>query len=69
MTSIQYNVSSHQASKKGSLVDRGANGGLAGEDVRIISKIPGKFVDVSGIDSHKVNDLPIVTAGALVQSQ
>ena len=32
-----YNISKHQASKYRSLVDRGANGGLAGADVKILS--------------------------------
>lgn len=65
---VTYNVSNHKASKKGSLVDRGANGGLAGDDVRIINKSD-RFVDVSGIDHHCMSDLPIVTAGAVVNSQ
>ena len=66
----QYNVSKHKASTKGSLIDRGANGGLAGSDVRIVHKaaVP-RYVDVSGIDSHQVTDLPIVTVGGVVPSQ
>ena len=65
---ITYHVSNHEASKRGSLVDRGANGGLAGDDVRIVQS-SGRVVDVSGIDGHCVNNLPIVTAGGVVQSQ
>ena len=65
-----YAVSNHHASKHGSLVDRGANGGLAGNDVRIIHKAADpRLVDVSGIDSHQVNNLPIVTVGGVVPSQ
>ena len=53
-----------------SLVDRGANGGLAGSDVRVICKSnPPRMVDVSGIGSHEVRDLPIVSVGGVVQSQ
>jgi hypothetical protein len=44
------------------------DGGLAGSDVRVINKT-GKSVDVIGIDNHTVNDIPIVTAGAVVNSQ
>jgi len=35
---IYYSVSSHKSRRIGSLVDRGANGGIAGDDVRIIEK-------------------------------
>jgi len=35
---IFYSVSSYQSQKAGSLVDRGANGGIAGDDVCIIEK-------------------------------
>ncbi len=35
---IYYSVSSHKSQKVGSLVDRGANGGIAGDDVHIIEK-------------------------------
>ena len=67
---IRYRVSNVVASKTASLVDRGANGGLAGSDVRVICKSnPLRMVDVSGIDSHEVRDLPIVTVGGVVQSQ
>ena len=37
--------------KRGSLVDRGANGGLAGSDTRALTTID-HFVDVQGIDNH-----------------
>ena len=67
---ILYRVSRNHASSHDSLVDRGANGGLAGSDVRIICKHPSpRYVDVSGIDSHQITDLPIVTVGGVVQSQ
>ena len=66
----RYSVSKHTASSKGSLIDRGANGGLAGSDVRIVHKSSNpRYVDVSGIDSHQVTDLPIVTVGGVVPSQ
>ena len=65
-----YNVAKHKASLSGSLIDRGANGGLAGGDVRIVHRHDNpRYVDVSGIDSHQVTDLPIVTVGGVVPSQ
>jgi hypothetical protein len=68
MHSIVYQASAHRSTRRGALVDRGANGGIAGEDVRITSKT-GKFVDVQGIDNHHLVDIPIVTAGAVVNTQ
>jgi hypothetical protein len=54
--------------KNMSLVDRGANGViLCRKDARIIRK-SGRTVDVEGIDDHRVNDIPIVTAGAVIQT-
>jgi hypothetical protein len=63
-----YRIANYKACKKGeTLVDCGANGGLAGSDVRVINKT-GRSVDVIGIDNHTVNDLPIVTAGGVINS-
>ena len=59
---------SHVRDSRGALVDRGANGGICGSDVRIIHKT-GRKVDVQGIDNHQVVDIPIVTAGAVVSTQ
>ena len=69
MASTIYAISScHAAGIKSSLVDRGANGGIAGDDVRIISKT-GKTVDIQGIDNHRINEIPIVTAGGVINTQ
>ena len=69
-STITYHISNIVAACNGSLVDRGANGGLAGSDIRIICyHEPPKFINVSGINSHQVKDLPIVTAGGVVSSQ
>jgi hypothetical protein len=42
---IQYWASSHRQVRTGALVDRGANGGIAGDDVRIINRT-GRQVNV-----------------------
>ena len=68
---VQYRVSQHHGSFAkgvGSLIDRGANGGLADNDVRVVSKTD-REVDVSGIDGHQMSNLPIVTAGGVVLTQ
>ena len=60
---IQYRFSEAAADNhrlESSLVDRGANGGLAGEDIRIIEHTLRK-ADISGINDHTVVGLPIVT--------
>ena len=49
----------------GSLVDRGANGGLAGADDRVLERT-GRKVSVTGIDDHELPGLIIVTCVALI---
>ena len=51
----------------GSPVDRGANGGLAGSDVRILSRSSRKCT-VTRIDSHELQGLDVVQCTALVQT-
>jgi hypothetical protein len=58
----------HTALCKGALVDRGANGGIAGEDVRVIAKTSCQ-VDIQGIDNHRIVARPIITAGAVINTQ
>lgn len=65
---ITYAVSKVQRKFGESLVDRGANGGLAGEDMRVISQSSHRAVHVEGIDNHQVRDVPIVTAGGVLQT-
>ena len=47
------------------LIDRGANGGVFGDrqSGRIINIIPGKFIDVVGIDQHTISRRPIGSIG------
>ena len=66
---VEYYVSKHQtAASMMSLVDRGANGGVAGDDVRVIFKTA-RNVDIRGIDNHQVTNIPIGTVGGVVTSQ
>ena len=50
------------------LVDRGANGGLAGADMRVIHTTPRK-INIVGIDDHELTGLNVVTAAALLDTQ
>ena len=58
----------HDSSSNVSLVDRGANGGIAGNYVQVVEKLH-LHVDVQGIDNHKMNDIPIVTAAGVTKTQ
>ena len=62
---LLYHVARAKQVQHGSLVDRGANGGLAGSDVRILSKSSRKCT-VTGINQHQINGLDIVQCAALV---
>ena len=78
------NISSHDSSRKihihqryvftrvnqsnRHLIDRGANGGLAGADMRVIHTTPRK-INIVGIDDHELTGLNVVTAAALLDTQ
>jgi len=63
-----YHVSASQCmTKSGSLVDRGANGGITGDDCCII-EVTTCYVNIEGIDDHVMERRPIVTAGTTVRS-
>ena len=49
------------------LVDRGANGGLAGSDMRVIHKTHRK-INIQGIDNYEVTGLDVVTAATLLNT-
>ena len=62
-----YHIAQASQAKHGSLVDRGAYGGLAGSDVRILSR-SSRRCTVTGIDSHELQGLDVVQCAALVQT-
>jgi len=49
------------------LVDRGANGCIAGGDMRVI-EMSENTIDLSGIDDHTIRNLPLVKAGGVTKS-
>ena len=49
------------------LVDHGANGGLAGSDMRVIHKTH-RMINIQGIDNHEVTGLDVVTAATLLNT-
>ena len=67
-TCATYQLSQTNRSSLYSLVDRGANGRVAGDDARIIEKHPDKTCNIRGIDNHEVPSIPIVTAGGVTST-
>ena len=55
------NLSLHQ------LIDRGANGGLAGSDMRVLH-LTGCKINIVGIDNHELTGLDMVTAASLLDT-
>ena len=66
-THLFYHVAQAKQAQHGSLVDRGDNGGLAGSNVRILSKSSRKCT-VTGIDQHQINGLDIVQCAAFLNT-
>ena len=67
-TMIHYWVGRHESSALDkALVDRGANGGICGDDMLVVEGSE-RFVDVSGLAGHRENQLRIVTAQALIHT-
>ena len=58
----RVNQTNHQ------LIDRGANGGLAGADMRVIHTIP-SIINIVRIDDHELTGLNVVTAPTLLDTQ
>jgi hypothetical protein len=66
MANVHYWIGRHNiTAMEHALVDRGANGGICGDDMLVLEGSE-RFVDVSGLAGHKVSQLRIVTAQALV---
>ena len=63
----KHYIFQHANHTNNQLVERGANGGLAGSDMRVIYKTHRK-INISGIDNHEVNGLDVVTAATLLNT-
>ena len=48
-------------------MDRGANGGIAGNDVKVIATSD-RSVDIQGIDHHQVTNIKIGTVAGVITS-
>ena len=63
----KHYIFQHANHTNNQLVDRGANGGLAGSDMRVLYRTHRK-INISGIDNHEVNGLDVVTAATLLNT-
>jgi hypothetical protein len=69
LNDVMYQVSNHkQMTLPLALIDRGANGGVAGSDTKLIDKSL-RSVHIQGIDNHMIKDIPIGTVGAVINTQ
>ena len=50
-----------------SLVDKGANRGVVGEDTRAISTNPNKKVNICSIENHEIDSISIATADKVIK--
>jgi len=69
---VKYHVANSTAAQGdgpgGSLIDGGANGGLCGADVRVLA-MTATLCDVTGVGDSAIENLPIVQAAGLLQTQ
>jgi hypothetical protein len=69
LNDVMYQVSNHkQTMLPLALIDRGANGGVAGSDTWLIDKSL-RSIHIQGINDHMIKDVPIGTVGAVVNTQ
>jgi hypothetical protein len=69
LNDVMYQVSNHkQTTLPLALIDRGANGGVAGSDTWLIDKSL-HSVHIQGIDDHMIKDVPSSTVGTVVNTQ
>ena len=52
----------------GALVDGGSNGGLLGDDVRILEHVPNGYVNITGVAGNKLPNHKLAQAAALVNT-
>jgi hypothetical protein len=66
-TSVSYNLSNHASTPVlSSLADGGANGGMAGNDVRTLSESAFNKANVTGIGESLIQNLPLASVAGLV---
>jgi hypothetical protein len=65
MINIVYRINAtHNAGSGYALIDRGANGGVLGSAIRILT-YTNRSITLTGIDNHQLPNLPICTGAAV----
>jgi hypothetical protein len=68
-TNVMYLVSRLTHIEPGiDMVDRGANGGVAGSNMRVVFRHPTRSVDIEGYDQHCTTNIPLVTCANVVHT-
>ena len=68
MAQCKCNIVRTTTAPVGAMLDRGANGGLGGSDMKVLEFVTGVYADVQGVGDASVPDLPIVLGAALVEN-
>jgi hypothetical protein len=67
--SSPYNLSNHASTPVlSSLIDGGANGGMAGDDVRVICESSSNQANVTGVGESVIQSLTLATVAGLVNT-
>jgi hypothetical protein len=68
-TNVVYRVSRLTHIEPGiDMVDRSANGGVAGSNMHVIFRHPTRSVDIEGYDQHCTTNIPLVTCANVVHT-
>ena len=66
---MTYIVSHHKHKTSSSLVHRGVNDEITGNDIRRITICTEKKVNIMGIDNHQLCSIPLISTRGISQSQ
>ena len=68
ISALQYQVSTSSSTNHSRLIDRGANGGVAGADVCVMYTQPVQVVDITGVENHQIRNVRLGTTGGVVHT-
>ncbi len=69
MAKTSYTITNQETHMRGSLIDHGANGGLAGSDMLIVETKDNHSVDITGMGNSKLENLKIGTVASKVTTK
>ena len=67
---VSYRITTQdrQATYPGALMDRGANGGMAGFDTRLLATVPHAHVNITGVGGDVLQHLPLLQCASVVDT-